>query len=178
MGRDLALNVDDGSGVLRVLLDGDVSFQLSPYLVNPLRVIATGVLVPGATAGTWYLKPRSTLDIEVRADVRPAVQVRQLPSGTRVFMDGVALNRPNLYGDSTMHLADTSGALRVIRTVQGNVFEGDSVRVAGAVDLRDGQPVLTNPTVFRLGLGTVPPAVPVTTAEAASAIGGVLDGDK
>jgi len=175
VGRDLALNVDDGSGVLRVLIDGDVFFQLSPYLVNPARVIATGVLVPSGTPGAWNLKPRSNLDLQVRVDVKPAAQVRQLALGTRAFVDGVALNRPNLYGDSTLHLADTSGAIRVIRTVQGNIFAGDSIRVAGAVSMREAQAVLTNATIYRLGFGTVPIARPVTTAEAASAIGGVVD---
>lgn len=175
VGRDLALNVSDGSGVLRVLLDADVAFQLSPYLVNPARIIATGVLVPGAAAGTWYLKPRSDADLRVLIDVLSTAQVRQRSAGTRVFVDGVALNRPNLFGDSTLHVADTSGAIRVVRTVQGNVFAGDSLRVAGTVATRDGQPVISNPTLYRLGLGTQPNARLVTTAEAASAIGGVLD---
>ena len=53
VGRDLALDVDDGSGGLRVVLDGDVSFQLSPYMSTPARVVATGVLVPAAVAGRW-----------------------------------------------------------------------------------------------------------------------------
>jgi hypothetical protein len=175
VGRDLALNVDDGSGALRVLIDGDVTFQLSPYLVNPARVIATGVLVPGTVAGTWYVKPRSNLDLRVLIDVLSTGQARQRAVGTRVFVDGVALNRPNLYGDSTLHLADSAGAIRVIRTVQGNIFAGDSIRVAGAIAARDGQAVISNATIFRLGLGTVPNARPVTTAEAASAVGGVLD---
>jgi hypothetical protein len=175
VGRDLALNVDDGSGVVRVLLDADVPSQLA-YLVNPARVIATGVLVPAPAAGTWYLKPRSALDLEILVDVLSTVQVRQATVGTRVFVDGVALNRPNLFGDSTLHLADSAGALRAIRTVQGNIFAGDSIRVAGAVAMRDGQVVISNPTIFRLGLGTVPVARLVTAAEAASAIGGVLDG--
>jgi len=175
VGRDLALNVNDGSGVLRVLLDADITFQLA-YLVNPARVIATGVLVPAPAPGTWYLKPRSDLDLEIRVDVLPTVQVRQAPVGTRVFVDGVALSRPNLFGDSTFHVADSAGAIRVVRTVQGNIFAGDSIRVAGTVATRDGQVVISIPTTFRLGLGTVPIARLVTAAEAASAIGGVLDG--
>jgi hypothetical protein len=175
VGRDLALDVDDGSGVLRVLLDGDVSFQLSPYMVAPARVVATGVLVPAALAGTWYLKPRSNLDFKVFIDVTPTVQVRQKPVGTRVFVDGVALNRPNLFGDSTMHVVDSAGAIRVINALQGNIFQGDSIRVAGAVALRDGQVVLTSPTIYRLGIGTVPIARKVSTDSAATAGGGGLD---
>ena len=175
VGRDLALDVDDGSGVLPVLLDGDVSFQLSPYMVNPARVVATGVLVPGALAGTWNLKPRSNLDFKVFIDVTPTVQVRQKPLGTRVFVDGVALSWPNLFGDSTMHLADSAGAIRVINTVQGNIFQGDSIRVAGAVAQRDGQPVIANATIYRLGLGTVVSKANLTPGEAASALTGLLD---
>ena len=174
VGRDLVLDVDDGSGVLRVLLDADLALQPSPYLVNPARVIATGVLVP-AGAGKWYLKPRSNLDIHVQVDVVPTAQVRQKTSGTRLFVDGVALSRPNLYGDSTMHMADTSGAIRVVKTLQGNIFAGDSIRVAGVVASRDGQAVISASTIYRLGFGAAPLARLVTTAEAASAIGGTLD---
>jgi hypothetical protein len=175
VGRDRALDVDDGSGVLRVLLDGDVTFQLSPYMVTPARIVATGVLVPAAVAGTWYLKPRSAVDVKVFIDVTPTVQVRQKPVGSRVFVDGVALNRPNLFGDSTMHMVDSSGAIRVINATQATIQQGDSIRVAGALAMRDGQPVLTNATIYRLGVGTVPLARLLTPGEAASALGGVLD---
>jgi hypothetical protein len=177
VGRDRALDVDDGSGPLRVLLDGDVSFQLSPYLINPLRVIATGVLVPSATAGTWYLKPRSNLDVTFVVNVSSTGQVRQQPVGTRVFVDGVALIRPNLFGDSTLHLADSAGAIRVTNSLQSSIQASDSIRVAGTVTTRDGQPVLTNPTIFRLGLGTIPNALPVRTGEAASATSAGLNLD-
>ena len=111
----------------------------------------------------------------VFVDGSPTVQARQKPVGTRVFVDGVALNAPNLFGDSTMHMADSSGAIRVINTVQGNIFAGDSIRVAGAVATRDGQAVITNSTIYRLGLGTVPLPRLLTPGEAASALGGVLD---
>jgi hypothetical protein len=176
VGQDLALDIDDGSGILRIILDDDITFQLGSYAVNGARVRATGVLVPSG-AGMWYLKPRAAADLRVDVSVLLTTQVRQLATGQRVFVDGVALNRPNVFGDSTMHLADASGAIRVVEAVYTNVFPGDSVRVAGAVGLREGQVVVAAPIVWVRGTGGLIAARTLTTAEAATAggAGAVLD---
>jgi hypothetical protein len=60
---DFHVTVDDGSGVLVVVLDEDVGFDLTPY--EPASVVSvTGLLVP-ADQDIWVLKPRGGRDIEV-----------------------------------------------------------------------------------------------------------------
>ena len=61
---DFVLTVDDGSGVVEVVLDQDVGFLLVPLV--PSGVInVTGVLVPTGS-GAWQLKPRSGPDLAVQ----------------------------------------------------------------------------------------------------------------
>ena len=67
-----ALSVDDGSGLLRVLLDSNIPFAADTLPVDSLYVPgvvidATGLLVPipGDTA-KWELKPRSNADLEIQ----------------------------------------------------------------------------------------------------------------
>lgn len=102
-------------------------------------------------------------------------EARQLPGGERVFVEGIALNAQATFGDQTVHVAGSTGAIRVLRVGEPNVFAGDSVRVLGTTSSRDGQPVLTNASVFQVSITSVPPPVRVTTANAASAAAGSLD---
>jgi hypothetical protein len=61
VGDDYIATVDDGSGPLNVVFDGDAALTISPY-VPGVRMIVTGVLVPTG-AGTWRLKPRINNDV-------------------------------------------------------------------------------------------------------------------
>jgi hypothetical protein len=101
-------------------------------------------------------------------------EARALPLGTKVFIDGVALNFRDLFGDTVVHVQDTSSAIRVT-AVQGPVTAGDSVRVLGRVAARDGQPVIERGEVMVLAIVTQPVAEVVTTGQAATADGGRLD---
>jgi hypothetical protein len=58
------LNVDDGSGLVEVLLDADISFDLTGLEPTAL-VDLIGVLVPNEAA-SWQLKPRLDADIAIR----------------------------------------------------------------------------------------------------------------
>ena len=102
-------------------------------------------------------------------------QARGLPAGSVVFVDGIALNAFASFGDSTVHVADTSGALRSVRVRPVPIFPGDSVRLRGRRAARDGQPVLEDVTAFLLALRQEPPPTGVTTAIARTADGGRLD---
>jgi hypothetical protein len=71
---ELVLIASDGSGPVRIVLDKDISFNLTwPRQDGQPRYIGTiidaaGVLVPRAIGtGEWILKPRSTADIQLRA---------------------------------------------------------------------------------------------------------------
>jgi hypothetical protein len=57
------LTVDDGSGMLVVVLDRAAGpFQDSLYVPGRSLDVA-GLLVPSSAAGVWWLKPRADADI-------------------------------------------------------------------------------------------------------------------
>jgi hypothetical protein len=121
----------------------------------------------------------------VRVTVRlsfPEVDLRQaraLPIGKRVFARGIILSGVQSFRDTTSHVADSTGAIRLTRVVlRGGLIgnnPGDSVSVLGLTSTRLGQPTLDLAVITRFA--TRPPPIPnqVTTGAAATANGGVLD---
>jgi hypothetical protein len=109
----------------------------------------------------------------------PAVSIaeaRALPIGRRVFLEGIALTALGVFGDTTTHFADGSGAIRATRVGLAVQLPGDSMRVRGTLAVRDGQPVLDDARIFvLLGGRPIPPAEAITTVVAASASQGRLD---
>ena len=128
-----------------------------------------------------------TIDVAIGFPQVTIAQARLLPLGTKAFISGVALTRELCaitacsftFGDSTLHIADSTGAIRATRVK--NIFPpgitlGDSVRLlatratdpAGPATWDNGRPI-----VFNAG----PPAAPtvVTNALARTANGGLLD---
>jgi hypothetical protein len=63
VGADFHVGVDDGTGRVVMVLDGDGNFQLSLVAIGKL-VTATGVLVPTGS-GSWVLKPRNQADLTI-----------------------------------------------------------------------------------------------------------------
>lgn len=175
VSNDLIVTVNDGSGALGVALDGDITFNLGPFLIPgaDLKTLK-GVLVSDG-AGSWRLKPRSAADVTLDVPVLSIATVRGMVAGRRVFIDGVALNAWAAFGDSTISVSDSSGTIRATRVAQVTSFAGDSVRLVGTTAMRDGQPILDNVTAFILNFGNTPPPEEVTTAVAATADGGRLD---
>ncbi len=104
---------------------------------------------------------------------------RTLALGKRVFVRGIILAGVQSFSDTTAHLADTSGTLRLTEVslaagLTGN-SPGDSVVVLGRVGVRSGQPVLTMSRLIRIASRPAPIPFAVSTANAASANGGALD---
>lgn len=64
LAGELEMMVDDGSGVLEVVLDRDIDFDFTPFVPSAM-VTVTGVLVP-TNPGMWVLKPRSAGDVVVQ----------------------------------------------------------------------------------------------------------------
>ena len=64
VGSDYQVTVDDGSGPLVILLDGDVLFQRGLFDIGS-SVTGQGILVPAAGGGTWVFKPRSQADVTI-----------------------------------------------------------------------------------------------------------------
>jgi DNA/RNA endonuclease YhcR with UshA esterase domain len=174
VNNDLVLTINDGTGPLDAVLDGDIVFNLGPFLVPGAYVSVTGLLVPTGS-GTWQLKPRAEADVDLIVPLMSIAAARTRPAGEIVFVDGIVLNEWTTFGDSTMHISDTSAALRGIQVRRAAVFAGDSVRFVGALASRDGQPVIDRGTVFFLASASEPAPTTVTTAVAANASGGTLD---
>lgn len=107
--------------------------------------------------------------------------VRGSAVGRRVVTSGTIVAGQQSFSDTSAYLRDPGGALRLTgaRVLVGNfVAPGDSVRVLGTVALRAGQPVLDAAEIVLLRPGiTAPAADTLTTAEAASALGGIRDAD-
>jgi hypothetical protein len=174
VGDDQIVTLDDGSGPVDVVLDGSVTFNPGPFLLEGANLTVSGLLVPTGT-GEWQLKPRFDNDMAVIPPVVSVAEARNSAIGEIVFVDGIVLNFLAAYGDSTVHISDNTGAIRGIRMLPVTVFPGDSVRFVGKVAAFDGQPVIDDPTVFPLGFSRLPPPEVVSTFEANAARAGTLD---
>jgi len=101
-----------------------------------------------------------------------------VPVGRKVFIEGITLNALNTFSDTTLYVQDTSAAIRAgnVRTL--GVPAQDSVRMRGTIRLlpaRAGQRTIEDVTVFPIAPTLLPPAQTVTSAQAASAVGGTRD---
>ncbi|MGE0555792.1 MAG: hypothetical protein AB7R55_20360 [Gemmatimonadales bacterium] len=123
-----------------------------------------------------------TLQVTVARLSYPEVSLREarnLPQGKRVFVRGVVLVGVQAFRDTTSHVSDSSGAMRLTRvSLRGGLTgnnPGDSVSVLGITSTRAGQVVLDQAVVSRFG--TRPPPIPnqTTTGIAATAANGTLD---
>lgn len=107
-------------------------------------------------------------------------QARLLPAGRRVFLRGTVLSGIQSFADQSMHIADTSRAVRLLGVslvggLTGN-NPGDSVVVLATVASANGQPVLNPSRVTRVATRPAPVPSSVTTGVAATANNGLLDG--
>ncbi|UCG88188.1 MAG: Ig-like domain-containing protein, partial [Gemmatimonadota bacterium] len=101
-------------------------------------------------------------NITVKPFVVPVATARSKPIGDTVRVEGIVLSSPNTFGDNTLHLSDTSAAIRGTG-ISASVFVGDSVRLAGLLGLVSGQPVIESAGVTKLGTSMVPdPASPLS----------------
>lgn len=102
-------------------------------------------------------------------------EARALPPGQQVFVEGTTVTGRLTFGDRSVHLAGSTGAIRITRVRPSAILPNDSLRVLGRVTIENGQPTLDDATPFLIAV--VDPIEPeaVTTAGAASADGGRLD---
>ena len=160
-------------------------FSLAGVPVGVYRVVVDtttvgdSAIVASIDATEITVAPDDTVTIEVAISfpLLSVVAALALPLGEKVFVTGIALNARATFGDSTLHVADTSGTLRAVRVGPAAVFPGDSVRLRGTVATRDGRVVLDldrRPPVV-LSIAELPPPDTLTTGMAATANGGLLD---
>jgi hypothetical protein len=106
-------------------------------------------------------------------------QVRSMVAGQRILIRGLVLAGVQSFRDTTAHIADSSGQIRLTRvTLRGTLTSnnpGDSVSVVGTISSRAGQPTLDLAAITLIGPRLPPLPILVTTAEASSALNGTLD---
>jgi hypothetical protein len=111
----------------------------------------------------------------------PHVSIRQarntalFPAGRKVFIEGIVLNAITTYSDTTVHVQDTSAAIRMTRIPLSGLTPGDTVRVRGTLSARAGQRTIDLVTVNPIAASFLPTAITLTTAQASTAAGGTRD---
>ncbi len=107
-------------------------------------------------------------------------QVRAGLAGRKVVVAATVLAGRQSFSDTTAHLRDAGSALRltsVAVTVGGTVVPGDLIRTLGLIASRNGQPVLDSARIVLVFPSGPPSADTLTSAEAATAVGGARDAD-
>lgn len=182
----LAKGVDDTVRTAATAQTGLVTFKDVPLGEYRLAIVTSslGDSVEVAAIDTNEVRVQTvpdTVGVLVRLSY-PEVSLREarnLPLGRRVFVRGYVLVGVQSFRDTTSHLADSSGAIRMTRvTLRGGLTgntPGDSVSVLGLTSTRMGQPTLDQAILARFA--TRPPPIPiqVNTGTAASAATGTLD---
>lgn len=174
----LRTGVTDAGGLLRF-----TNVSLGQYRV---------AIVPASIGDSLEVQAvdSSLIRIEVTDSITPVLarvgypevsirQVRTLPANRRVFIRGIVLAGVQSFRDTTSHVSDTSGYIRLTRVslrggLTGNV-PGDSVSVLGRTSSRAGQPTLDLAVVSRFGTRPAPIPLPLSTGVAANAQNGALD---
>jgi len=173
----VARGVSDNGGAIRF-----TGVPVGSYVVDVDTTTfgADSFAVTRIDTAVFTLGPGDSTTVRVFVSYPEATvrQARALPAGKRRFVVGVALNRDTIFGDSTVHLVDTSGAIRMT-AAQTQVFAaGDSVRVLGRSAAAGGQPTLAAVTLaqrFITGAASANVARSLSTLLAANADTGRAD---
>lgn len=160
---------------------GFFAFRFAPF--GTYRVLGSVELlgdsleaVPGSDAD-FVLGANDTVFINfgVRYKTVTVTEARALPVGARRWVMGIVLNPQQAFGDSTVHMTDSTSAIRATGVRPVGLSIGDSVRFLGRRETRDGQPVIVVTTIATRGSGPVPPPAVITAAMAVGADGGTRD---
>jgi hypothetical protein len=155
---------------------------LGQYSVAVVQAsIGDSIQVQEVTPASLQVETDDSLGVDVRLGF-PEVSIREaraLPAGRRVFLRGTILSGVQSFRDTTSHVSDSSGQIRLTRVslrggLTGNT-PGDSVSVLGVTSSRAGQPSLDNAIIAKFGNRPAPIPLAVGTGTAASANGGLLD---
>lgn len=149
-------------------------------------------VVPGSIGDSIEVQKVDTNEVRLTAGIDtlgvlarlgyPEVSIREarnLPAGRRVFIRGIILAGVQSFSDTTSHVSDSSGQVRLTRvSLRGGLTEnapGDSVSVLGITSSRAGQPTLDQSIIARFATRPAPIPLPVSTGTAATASNGALD---
>lgn len=167
--------------------DAAGEFLVPDVLVGDYRASVDGatvgdslrVLRVDSAAVTVVPEDTAVLLVALSYPVLTTDSARLAPAEARLFVEGRILVEWGTYGDPSIHVRDSTGAIRAVRVQPTGTERGDSVRLLGAATVQAGQPVLKDAVVFLIstGVGESPPPVDVSTADAATAGAGALDAD-
>jgi hypothetical protein len=183
-----AIAASDTIASATALSDG--SFRMASVPVGRYRVVVDTAPFAAAVLDTVVVahldstlltvSPSDSVAVNVLIGY-PHVTVREarttVPLGRKVWIEGVGLNSVATYRDTTLHVQDTSAAIRTTRVRPPPTAPGDSVRVRGTTSLRSGQRTLDDVTVVPIAATFLPPATSLTSAVAASAANGTRDAE-
>jgi hypothetical protein len=148
---------------------GQYQVELSP------DILGDSLEVLGGTA-PFSLIAGDTVLVAVRVAF-PSVSIdsaRTLPIGKKVWVRGTTLHNAGIFGDTTLHVADSVAAIR-ITDVLVNINAGNAVQVLGTRQERNGQPVHVYNSAIATGNVAIPRATALNTGQAANANGGESD---
>jgi hypothetical protein len=170
--------------VARAATDGNGTFAFGPLpvgrytiVVPPAGIFGDSLVVARVDTSDVSLALFDTTEVQIAVSfpLYPVAEARARQPEEKIFIEGLALNGAATFGDSSVHLADTSGAMRAIGTRGYPAATGDSVRILGRTSARNGQPVIENGQAILIAASAPPVAARITTLEAASAAAGALD---
>lgn len=188
-GARVALVITGSSDTLKTVISnaqGTARFNGVPLGRYRVVIVPTSI---GDTIEVQKIEPESltvaatdTNTVVLARLGYPEVSIRQarsLPAGRRVFVRGIVLSGVQSFRDTTSHVADSSGQIRLTRvSLRGGLTgnnPGDSVSVLGLTSSRAGQPTLDNALLAKFGQRPAPIALAVGTGTAANANNGLLD---
>lgn len=173
-GSTVAESLSDSAGVFRLLKvpAGQARLELdSKRLADTLQVF-------GLALGQTYTLARGDSVAVSIGFTYPKIDlagVDTLPTGRRVFTEGIALNTILPNGPRELHLRAGSKAVRITNIVRRQISAGDSVRALARRATEAGVPILTDGDFFTLRAAVEDPLpLPITTGRAATADGGAV----
>jgi cytochrome c-type biogenesis protein CcmE len=164
-GEPVATTTTDAQGVFSfgVLRPGQYTWQVSPL---PTMTIT------GGTTQTVTVQAQQTAQVAVRFTgnlIVPIAQARGLGPGAGAAVEGVVTVGTGVFAGNQVQVQDASGGILVFGVPSGTTFaRGDSVRVSGQLGAFRTEVQLTQPTIERLGSGTVPAPRLLTAAQLAA----------
>ena len=178
-GRDtIQARTTDANGVVRF---PDVALGQYRIIVDSASVGDSIKVQDVDSAAGFHVTIGDTVPIVARLGYPEGSirQARTMQVGRRVFIRGVILAGVQSFRDTTSHITDSSGFLRLTRVslragLTGN-SPGDSVSVLGVTSARLGLPTLDNANVARFGTRPAPIPIAIGTGIAATASNGTLD---
>ena len=176
-GGSAAYSGQAGSGgvfLIEDVLVGDYLAEVDPGTVgDSLRVLRVD-----SARVTVLANDTAFVVVGLTYPALPTDSARALPPDSRVFVEGLVLTPWNVYGDQSLHVRDSTGAIRAIRVLPTAAAPGDSVRLFGTTTVQLGQPVIKDAQTFLLRTGVQSPDPDtITTGQVPGAAGGALDAE-